>query len=59
MDSKSIFASKTFWFNVLSLAVVAGSGSLGVTIPPKVAVPLVTIGNLGLRWLTNQPVSLP
>lgn len=59
MDSKSIFKSRTFWFNLASLAVVVGSGQLGVPIPPKIAVPVVTIANLGLRLLTNQPVSLP
>lgn len=59
MESKSIFKSRTFWFNVLSLVALAGSGQLGIPIPSKVAVPLLTIGNLGLRLLTNQPVSLP
>ena len=57
METKSIFKSKTFWFNVLSLAVVAGGGQLGIPVPPKVAAPLLTIGNIGLRLLTNQPAS--
>lgn len=55
---KSVFASKTFWFNTISTAVAVGSGSFGFNLPPKVAVPVVTIGNILLRLLTKQPVTI-
>lgn len=53
MNIKSIFKSKTFWFNVVSIA-----ASYGQLLPPKYAVPVVTIGNIGLRLITNQPVGI-
>lgn len=55
---KSIFKSKTFWFNVLTIAAAIGGGQFGIKIDPKVAVPLVAGANVGLRMLTSQPVSL-
>lgn len=56
--TKSIFASKVFWFNVTSGAVALASGQMGVNIPAKYAVPVLTIGNILLRFLSNQPVTL-
>lgn len=53
---KAWWKSKTLWFNVATLGVMAGSGALGVTIPAKIAVPLVTGGNMVLRLLTNQAI---
>ena len=53
MNIKSIFTSKTFWFNVLGIATAYGN-----ILPPKYAVPVVTIGNIGLRLITNQPVGI-
>lgn len=50
---KSIFKSKTFWFNVLATAATYGS-----LLPPKYAVPVATVGNIGLRFITNAPVNL-
>ena len=50
---KSIFASKTFWSNVLLLTVTYGGA-----LPQKYAVPVITAANIGLRFLTNQPVSV-
>lgn len=55
--SKSIWKSKTFWFNVASAAVMIASGQAGISIPPKVAVPVITVGNVLLRLLTNQPAT--
>lgn len=51
--SKSLFASKTFWFNVITAAVEL-SGVL--PIPTGVATAVVGIGNVLIRLLTNQPV---
>lgn len=65
MNTKPWWKSKTVWFNVLSAVVLLGGGQLGIHIPPNVAVPMVTAGNVGLRLLTNQglaataPVSVP
>ena len=53
MDSKSILTSKTFWFNAFALAATAGG-----VLPPKFGVPVVAIANIGLRVITNQPVSI-
>lgn len=51
--SKSLFASKTFWFNVITAAVEL-SGVLPV--PPGVAATVVGVGNVIIRLLTGQPV---
>lgn len=51
--SKSLFASKTFWFNIVTAAVEL-SGVL--PIPPGVAAAVVGIGNVVIRLLTDQPV---
>jgi hypothetical protein len=53
MDPKSIFASKTFWFNVVSL----GATFTGY-LPPKYAVVVVPVINVLLRMLTEQPVKV-
>lgn len=57
MNTKAFWKSKTFWFNVLTLGIAAASGQLGVQIPPHVAVPVVAIGNVILRTMTNQGIS--
>lgn len=53
MASKSLFASKTFWFNVVTAAVEL-TGVLPV--PPGVATSVVAVGNIALRLLTNKAV---
>lgn len=57
---KSIFASKTFWFNALSGAATV-LGTYGGFLPP-VALPYVAgasaLINIGLRFVTETPVSL-
>jgi hypothetical protein len=55
---KSIFKSKTFWFNVLT-AVASFSGvGAGIPVVAKYAVPAAAAANIGLRLVTNQPVSV-
>lgn len=54
MNTKPWWKSKTIWFNVLSAVVMLGGGQLGIHVPPAVAVPMVTIGNVALRAITNQ-----
>lgn len=53
MNIKSIFKSKTFWFNVLGIA-----ASYGNLLPPKYSVPTLAVANIGLRLITNQPVGI-
>lgn len=55
---KSLFKSKTFWFNTLSLVVAAASGQLGFDLPANVAAPIVAVGNLLLRVVTKEPVKV-
>lgn len=50
---KSIFKSKTFWFNVLG-----GAISIAQIVPPKYSMPIMVVSNIGLRMITNQPVSI-
>ncbi len=49
--TKHILKSKTFWFNVITLGVTVGG-----LMPPKYAVPAVTIGNVMLRLLTSKAI---
>lgn len=53
--SKSLFKSRVFWFNVLSVSVAAATGGL---VPPVAAVPIVSVGNVLLRLITTQPAHL-
>lgn len=64
MNAKSILTSKTFWFNVISGSI--GIAGIVMNSPlasnPKVQLGgtlFVSIGNLILRAITNQPVSIP
>lgn len=50
---KSIFVSKTFWFNLITLAASADG-----YLPAKYAVPVVSIANILLRLYTSSPVSV-
>ncbi len=56
---KNIFKSKTFWLNVIGVAIAAASGGLGFVLPPAVAVPLLAAANIANRFLTDGPVRLP
>ena len=51
MSAKSIFVSKTLWFNLLSIAV-----TIGGILPDQLAVPIVAVANIGLRIISGQPV---
>lgn len=53
MPSKSLFASKTFWFNVLTFG-----GTIAGILPVKLSAIAVPLVNLGLRIVTNQAVTL-
>lgn len=52
--AKSLFASRTFWFNVAAAAVeVSGA----VPLAPGTAATIMAVGNIALRLLTNQPIA--
>lgn len=53
MDSKALLKSKTFWFNILTLA-----ATFADVLPAKWAIPVSAVVNMGLRLVTNQPVHL-
>ena len=51
---KTLFASKTFWANVLALA-----AHYAVDLPPKYAVPVLAVVNIALRYVTSESVRVP
>lgn len=53
--SKSLFASKTFWFNALS-AVVELTQIL--PLPVGTVAAIAAVANVGLRLISNQPVHI-
>lgn len=67
METKPIYQSKTFWFNVLAVIVLVASkfGFSEFHLDQNTADTVLTIlsgvlavGNVGLRAVTKQPVSL-
>lgn len=58
MNTKSLFASKTFWVNLLG-GIGGAAATYGGYIPPKYAPAVLAVGgcaNIILRALTNQGV---
>ena len=53
MDAKSIFASKTFWLNLVGAVVIVAQA-----LPEKYSVPTLALLNILNRFLTDQPVTL-
>lgn len=57
--SKSLFASKTFWVNVISASLELAQALGGVQLIPAGSLTLITnILNIALRAVTEQPVHL-
>lgn len=54
---KSIFKSKTFWFNLAGLATVLTNPEVAMMHPGAVGT-VITVGNIILRTVTKQPVSI-
>lgn len=52
---KPLYKSKTFWFNVAAVAVQV---SQVAPLSPEAAAAVVGIGNVVLRLLTTQPVTV-
>ena len=60
MTAKSIFASKTFWFNFAALCGLVAQWAIGHHwIAPADSAFLIGAANIVLRIVTNQPVTLP
>lgn len=59
-EAKHVFESKTFWVNAVAGVLALGLNLLGVPIPGDVVVATVatTLVNIGLRFITKQPVKL-
>lgn len=56
---KSLWVSRTFWFNLLSaLLEVAQLVTQYQLLPPGVSTLIVNLINIGLRVVTTQPVTL-
>lgn len=57
--AKPFWQSKTFWWNMatLGLEVVQALGQVGV-IPPGTLMIVNAVGNVVLRFVTTQPVSM-
>lgn len=56
---KSIFASKTFWANVVALGAMVLQGTTGneVLIPAEAQASVLAVVNILLRSVTNEAVS--
>ena len=55
---KSIFASRTFWFNILA-AVAQCLPGVAAMIPQPYGALAQSLINIGLRFITTQPISVP
>lgn len=55
---KAFWKSKTLWFNVLSIAAMAGGAPGAIGLDPNVAGVIVGASNIGLRLLTKTAVSV-
>lgn len=60
-EPKSIFESRTFWFNLLGPVFVWVSTRYGLELNPEaqtiVILFIMTVVNIGLRRITNEPVT--
>jgi len=53
--SKSLFKSRTFWFNVLTASAEIAQV---LPLPPGTAIIVSSVVNIGLRLLTNSAVTV-
>lgn len=59
MQTKSLFQSRTFWFNLLSAAAEVAQTLSGTQVVPAGAMLVASNAiNIGLRMVTDRPVHL-
>ena len=57
---KNLFVSRVFWFNLVSLLLIAAQALEGAAwFDPMIQGAILAVGNAALRMLTGQPVELP
>lgn len=57
-ESKSMFKSRTFWVNALTIA-ASFLPQVQAMLPPssqQYVIPVLGLVNIGLRWITTGPV---
>jgi hypothetical protein len=60
VDAKSLFKSKTFWFNLIGgMVTLLQAQGVFALIPQPYDALVLAIGNVVLRIVTTQPVSVP
>jgi hypothetical protein len=55
--TKKWYTSKTLWVNIIALVSMIITAATGTTIDPEVAVGVLAIINVGLRFVTKVPLS--
>ena len=56
MSGKKFYESKTFWTNVVAASAIALQIKYGFVITPEVQALFLSFINLGLRYVTKQPI---
>lgn len=54
---KSVLKSKTFWINVIALIAIVVQQRFGFVIDENIQFQILGIVNIGLRFLTKEPVN--
>jgi uncharacterized membrane protein len=54
---RKMVKSKTFWFNLITGALVVTDQLTGKVIPAQYSASIVAIGNVILRYLTTKPIN--
>lgn len=61
-DSKSLFASKTFWFNILGPVLAWAGAKYGLSMDQETQMEIIAgvlaIGNVAVRLFSNQAVHI-
>ncbi|TSA13570.1 MAG: hypothetical protein D4R73_00660 [Deltaproteobacteria bacterium] len=58
MNQKAWWRSKTLWVNVVAGAALLAQSQFGFVIDGEVQAAILTVVNLALRLITNEPVGL-
>lgn len=55
---KKAWQSKTMLFNAIVAGIIAFCKAAGIEIPPGIAESVLALGNMVLRMITKEPVTL-